>query len=544
MFPFQFDNLSMLNSSHILLFAGFFPFLSFVLFLIVSVLLYLFFDLKYRLNLKKNEIISIKEGYRSIVEGTKNSVILFDYDGRVLDINHNGLKLMGWNLNEIYQKKYEELWPEETRPLIRDTLAKVIKGDEATFIADNFTVDGRLITSSVVFIKAGPHNKHLIGISTDVTNQKTFERALIESEEKYRFLVEESSDPIFSFDREGRYIYVNKAFARGVGKHQDFIIGNKIWDVFSKEEADKRFATVKYVFETGEQKVIEVRVPTPHGDTFFITTAIPVKGETGAVKIVICISKDITQRRIAEDALKLSEQSLREANRDKDKLFSVIAHDLRTPFASIIGFTQLLKTNVKEYEHQNLEEYLRIINSAAKSTLCLLDNLLYWAKSQSGTLAFKPCIQSLEPIVKELIDEIDLSAKIKSITVNYFQSSEIEIYADPNMLRTILRNLIANALKYSNIETRIDVFAIDYPQWIEVTVQDKGMGMDENKKKNIFENEERETTLGTAGEKGSGLGLILCRDFVLKHNGRIWVESEIGKGCRFKFTLPKPVKNI
>lgn len=232
------------------------------------------------------------------------------------------------------------------------------------------------------------------------------------------------------------------------------------------------------------------------------------------------------------------EAQLRELNATKDKLFAIIAHDLRSPFTNILGFSEFLIENVNDIGVAESEEYLTEINSSAKSTLILLENLLNWAKSQTGQMSFNPEKMIFSDVILEIIKLNKSLAKNKDISLNYFSSDEIEVYADENMLKTILRNLISNAIKFTNSEGHISVLAISKQDHVEITISDDGIGINEESLKELFNIASNKSTLGTAKEKGSGLGLLLCKEFIEEHDGRIWVESEEGKGSNFKFTLP------
>jgi two-component system, sensor histidine kinase and response regulator len=242
------------------------------------------------------------------------------------------------------------------------------------------------------------------------------------------------------------------------------------------------------------------------------------------------------------EQLKEREKQLRELNATKDKLFSIIAHDLRSPFSSILGFSEPLDENEKNKNCNESEQSLATINSTAKSTLTLLDNLLNWAKSQIGQIRFETEKLNLSITIQEIIEILDSNAKIKNISLNHSQSGNFEILADPNMLKTVLRNLICNAIKYSNINGEIDISAISEQNQITISVSDNGVGMNKEAIDNLFKIDTIVTTKGTAKESGSGLGLIICKEFVEIHSGKIWVESEIGKGSKFIFTIPQTFK--
>jgi signal transduction histidine kinase len=237
---------------------------------------------------------------------------------------------------------------------------------------------------------------------------------------------------------------------------------------------------------------------------------------------------------------KITEQieKLRLLNATKDKFFTIISHDLRSPFNSILGFSELLIENVKELDIAETENYLEIISSSAKNTLVLLDNLLNWAKSQTGQINFNPKKLNLSSIIQEIIEKSNSMAKIKDISLNQMKSDEIEAYADENMLMIVLRNLISNAIKFTETGGNINISVISVENQVEISISDDGVGMNDETRKQLFDISADKTTKGTANEKGSGLGLILCKEFVEKLGGNIWVESELGKGSDFKFTLP------
>ena len=255
-------------------------------------------------------------------------------------------------------------------------------------------------------------------------------------------------------------------------------------------------------------------------------------------KTNVLLSIQIDDKDNAIKALKTSDAKLKESNDTKDKFFSIIAHDLRSPFNNILGFSELLIENLNKFETQETEKYLGIINSSANNTLILLDNLLNWAKSETGIISFNPKKIIFSNVILEITKLKKSMAKAKNISLNYSSSDEIEVYADENMLRTVLRNLVSNAIKFTKNGGNISVYAISKQDFVEITVSDNGVGMKKETQNKLFSLETNETTIGTANEKGSGLGLILCKEFVEKHGGKIWIESELGKGSDFKFTLP------
>ncbi|WP_158285141.1 sensor histidine kinase [Arenibacter aquaticus] len=254
----------------------------------------------------------------------------------------------------------------------------------------------------------------------------------------------------------------------------------------------------------------------------------------------IMLLKEIDQKTILAKnvIIEQDKRKLQALNQTQNKLFSIIAHDLRSPFINILGLSDLLLDNVKDTDNPESEKYTDLINSTAKNTLNLLDNLLNWAKSQTGELGFNPEKITLSEVIDEIIGLKRSQAKAKNIALQHSPTTDIELFTDKNILATILRNLIANAIKFTDYGGQIEVVATTHGQQVEICVIDNGVGMTDETIRKIFDLSANVTSRGTANENGSGLGLVLCKEFVEKLDGHLWVESEIGKGSNFKFTLP------
>lgn len=230
--------------------------------------------------------------------------------------------------------------------------------------------------------------------------------------------------------------------------------------------------------------------------------------------------------------------NLKLINKTKDKFFSIIAHDLKNPFNSIKGFTELLIENSNEYDEEKKLKFLKIIKGSTLKAASLLNNLLIWANSQSGNLKFNPQKVELIQVVSNVISLLEIQAINKDIKIVDNIEKNLFVLADKNMLATILRNLISNAIKFTHQNGKIEILATKKESFVEITVKDNGVGISKSEIKNLFSIEVKNSNVGTANEQGSGLGLILCKDFVEKHGGKIWVESEVNKGTEFKFTIP------
>jgi len=231
-------------------------------------------------------------------------------------------------------------------------------------------------------------------------------------------------------------------------------------------------------------------------------------------------------------------QLKKKANRTKDRFFSIIAHDLKSPFNSIIGYSNLLMDQIRENDLEGIEKYAAIIRNSSQRVFDLLTNLLDWSLAQTGRMKFNPESTDIVTLIHDVIKISSDTAQQKSIAISTELPQRKMVIADKAMLEIILRNLISNAIKFTGQGGVIVVALEQLPEQTVITLRDNGVGIKKESLDKLFKMDENYSTLGTNKEKGSGLGLILCKEFVEKHGGRIWVESETGKGSQFYFSLP------
>lgn len=255
------------------------------------------------------------------------------------------------------------------------------------------------------------------------------------------------------------------------------------------------------------------------------------------------------QKRVEEQAKELRYQSenlskandeLTKSNKTKDTLFSIIAHDLISPFNAILGFSDILSTMYHELDEEERIQMLTNINNSSKTLYSLLENLLHWAKTQTGQMKTNPEKINLELLVKETAQVLLNQIKDKKLSVNLKNTEEedLQAMADKNMTKTILRNLFSNAIKFSNEGDAINITISKDRKFAKMAIRDSGVGIESDDLKKLKEFKVLSSTEGTKGEKGSGLGLILCDDFIKRNGGKFYIESEVGKGSTFSFTLP------
>jgi len=244
------------------------------------------------------------------------------------------------------------------------------------------------------------------------------------------------------------------------------------------------------------------------------------------------------QKILLEKSVVRKTAELNELNASKDKFFSIIAHDLKNPFNTIIGFSDILIEEISSGDLVKGNEYARMIHSSAVQTFRLLENLLEWANSQTGKISYKPSPVNLNELLKEDFGTLNDMAIRKNIELKPFIPENLVVMADRNMIKTVLRNLISNAIKFTPKNGKVEVNALTNDKYAEIAVSDNGIGMTKEIRAKIFRIDANHLTRGTENEKGTGLGLFLCKEFVEKHGGKILVESESGKGSTFKFILP------
>jgi signal transduction histidine kinase len=310
------------------------------------------------------------------------------------------------------------------------------------------------------------------------------------------------------------------------------MLGKSLHQIFDKENADFFMAAITKCIKTKQRVILDYKLEINSKISWFLARISYISDTS-----VLSVAHDNTTKMIAEEKLKKSEKSLLELNATKDKLFSIIAHDLRSPFNTTLGLVEMLEKEIDIITNEEIKESIEVLAHSLKSQFKLLENLLNWARLQTGKMEIKRKEIHLNKFTDDVIDLLSSTAKTKNITIVNNIEKEVIISADENMLRSIISNLISNALKFTNDGGSVTISSKSIGSSYEITVSDTGIGMKENDIATIFNIDKLHTTLGTAGEKGTGLGLALVKEMVEKHNGNISVISEVGKGTKFIFTL-------
>jgi two-component system sensor histidine kinase/response regulator len=253
--------------------------------------------------------------------------------------------------------------------------------------------------------------------------------------------------------------------------------------------------------------------------------------------------EEIEERKATEISLQLSRNELKAANSSKDKFFSIIAHDLKNPFNGIIGLSSLLIDDYDSFPVEEKKEFIQNIKTTAENTFRLLQNLLDWSQTQTGKVHFEPTRFKLNTITSEIVDLVKTSAGNKNIMLRSAISPEIQVFADKNMIHTVIRNLLLNAVKFTKNGGKILLTAKNAGNMVEISVADNGIGISAENMSKLFCIECNVASYGTEGEQGTGLGLILCKEFMDKNAGTIRIASEVGVGSTFTISLPETAQS-
>ncbi len=339
----------------------------------------------------------------------------------------------------------------------------------------------------------------------------------------------------------GDYIRVNNGWAQMTGYDKDILSDMNVRALLTTDDLD-RYRPEFYTLLKGikdhhrmEMRFVRKNKEILWGDVSMTT----IKDSKGAVTAIIAVVSDITENKKNREALEQSERKFRDLNATKDRLFSILAHDLKNPFGAIIGLSELAIEAPDETPHQKAIEYLQAINTTASQANDLLHNLLEWSRVQTGAISTVLVHNDIFEIVENSIELVRIMAANKQINIHNKIASSSYAICDLEMMNTIIRNLLTNAIKYSPEGSDIEIYSEDYKENLLIHIRDFGVGMTKEQQNNLFKVANTSSTPGTASEKGTGLGLLLVHDFVKMNNGSLELESAPDQGTKFTISLPR-----
>jgi signal transduction histidine kinase len=385
---------------------------------------------------------------------------------------------------------------------------------------------------------------------------------LNELKQKYSELEQKSNEEINGFRKNEEELRMKLMFLEGIANStiDGFLVVNpygqkilqnrrtiELWkipqDVVEDPSGLKQVNHVMYMTVNPQQFVAEIDYLRDHPNdksrdelelidgTVLDRYSSPVIGPDGINYGRIWTFHDVTER-------KNFEKQLIQLNADKDRFISIFAHDLRSPFNSLLGFTELLSKNLRSYPLEKIEKIVDSIYNTAIKTHGLLEDTLLWASIQSKKVTFSPSITNITEVISEVVEILEPIGNAKNITITHSSNNGLHVNTDIYMLKAILRNLVSNAIKFTKEGGKIEISALHTDSLTTVKITDNGVGINPDILEKLFSFTRTKSNQGTASETGTGLGLLLCKEFVDKHGGKIWVESIVDKGTTVSFTIP------
>ena len=434
----------------------------------------------------------------------------------------------------VQAKNFSGSWSKITR-------SETIRIKPPVYLTWWFLLLALVFASVIIFgiIRIRVQKVHNSRLEKEIIERKQVEQALIESKQKYKDLIELLPETIFETDFSGKIVYMNDTGLRLLGYNNADLENYILMDqLVAPESFDDLHQHMEAVHEFMRADRAIMTGITKNGMIFPLSIhTVPVISKNkciGTRGIII----NLTEQKRYEEQLQQNAEDLEALNNSKDKFFSIIAHDLRSPFNSFLGFTEILDEEFDTLPSDELKTIVTLMHRSAKNLYQLLENLLEWSLFHREITKFEPASTRLLPLVENTVEILSDGAKHKEIEVTINIPGTVEVVADTHMLLTIIRNLLTNAVKFTPRGGIVNVTAsADGEHFVKIAVKDTGIGVSADMIKKIFQIDTNNNTKGTEGEVSTGLGLILCKEFVEKHGGKIWVESEVGKGSTFYFTV-------
>ena len=382
---------------------------------------------------------------------------------------------------------------------------------------------------------------------SSLKEKQLLEKELALNEEKYRMLAQNVSDVIWKYHLPAhRFEYMSPSVVRLLGYSVDESIQKDFESLFTPESFQEFKTTLQskiIELEAGDESAqsftIELQEKCKNGSIIWVESVISLLlDQNQKVAEILGVSRNIEKRKEAENALKNYARELKESNATKDKFFSIIAHDLRNPFNALLNLGDFVIEHIEADEKESAIAMANLMRESARNTYNLLQNLLEWSSIQQGGVSCNPTQELLLPLVEDEISTLENIALQKKVSIVKSFQDTLVVKADRFMLKTILRNLIGNALKYSFEGGTITIEARGSITECFISISDNGMGMTREEVAALFKLNSAKSKPGTKQEKGSGLGLILCSEFMGMHKGRIWADSIPGQGSTFYLIFP------
>lgn len=473
------------------------------------------------------------------IRSSSTCSILVDLNGKIIRFNDAYKELVGYDYEEIKDNITAVFESEAAYQREIDFMHDILKGHrgDIKYESTRVTKSGRIVPVEVTaLLFAGSDGKpgFLLKRIDDIS-QRVQSEAISHNQMFFlNTLLNEVPLSIYFKDKESRFLLNSKKHLSGFGvTDPNAVRGKTDFDFFAPEHARKALEDEQRIMQTGQPLNIVEKIIDKDGNVRWGQTIKQVlKDQNGEVLGTFGIIRDITE-------LKMAQEALEAANATKDKFFSIIAHDMNDHFSGLLGYTEMLDTDFDRFGEEEKRTMVHTIGELSRQLYKLLQNLLEWANLQTGNKAFKP---SHFPLNAFILDEITLLkqyAAAKEQTLIFKEGSETMVFGDESMISFVLRNLVSNAIKFTPSQGVIVISTTSLARCAQITVEDNGVGIPSDIVNRLFEVSESIRTYGTNQEAGTGLGLILCKEFIEKNGGTIRLSSEVGKGTVATFTLPQ-----
>lgn len=482
------------------------------------------------------QLAQSEEKYTELAENISEGIYLTE-NGYIKMVNTPACRLFGYEQDELIDRKVWDFVKPEQQEEIKNLFIQKIKNLDGSPVEVECVKKGGSTFWGEISMRIIRDQKRVFGVISDITQRKAAEDALRDSEQRLNMALEGTKAGLWDWKIETGHVIFDDRWVEMLGyDRKDIIPHVSSWEKLVHPDDMKEVVRKLEDHLEGRTSLYKSihRLKTKEGEWRYILDSGMVieRNEAGEPIRAVGTHQDVTEQ-------KKNEEKLREINATKDKLFSIIAHDLKSPYNAQLGFLELLLENEESYTEEQRKRFIKTVYQSTKQSFALLDNLLVWSRTQTGKIPFNPEELLLAQVFEEAIDLQRYAAQSKNIMIDTeLCNDNSEVTADQEMVNTILRNLISNAIKFTPENGNIVLGAkTASDNKILIYVRDTGVGIPEEDTSKLFDPTSNYSTIGTNKEKGTGIGLILCREFVERNGGKIWVGSEKGKGSTFYFTL-------
>jgi PAS domain S-box-containing protein len=484
----------------------------------------------------EEEIIRSEKKYRSLIEQSSDAIFLNTLEGQILEVNNMACEILGYSRYELKKMNVADLLLPEHK-------------EDGIKVMDRFRMEGfvrgdtKYLTSKGNIIDVEINARILEGypdlaqaVVRDISERKRAEAKIIRSEVKYRSLFERSNDAIILHDPEGQIIDVNKKTCEIFGYNEEELKQISIMELILPADRQEFTSSVISIQKEGSWRK-EIRMIRPDGSVIYMDiSALLLQTQENTIQVVC---RDVTDRVMTEAAMLSAKIEAETASRTKSEFLANMSHELRTPLNSIIGFSDVMLEGIAGKVDAKQERYLNHISNSGRHLLNIINDILDISKVEAGKMELEPDIIDVEAVIKEIVTITETLASRKKIRViTELCENMPNVLADRSKLRQIMYNLMGNAIKFTGEGGKISIITDFRENKLYVSVTDTGIGISREDQKKLFKPFSQIDASISRTYEGTGLGLALVKELVELHGGKIWVQSEPGRGSKFTFELP------